>query len=216
MEIQIATRRRRAFTLVELLVVIALVALFAAMLLPAGSNRGKAQRIICVNNLKQLNVTFKMWANDNNGKYPQEVSTNIYGVMEFVEQGNVASIFQVLTNQTFPLWILYCPADTNRFYETNLANLDNRNISYFVGLDATEDNPQSILLGDDNLAVNGKPVQSGVLNLTSNNAVEWTNERHHRAGNIAFADGSAAQTTIAGLNKAISVTGIATNRLVIP
>jgi prepilin-type N-terminal cleavage/methylation domain-containing protein len=60
---------RHGFTLIELLVVIAIIAILAALLLPAlSAAKKKAQRIYCVNNLKQLAVCAKMYADDNGGK----------------------------------------------------------------------------------------------------------------------------------------------------
>ena len=67
-----------------------------------------------------------------------------------------------------------------------------------------------MLSGDDNLMVNGKKVQSGILNLRTNDTLAWTKERHQGAGNILLGDGSAQQASSADLT---STAGLATNRL---
>jgi len=73
----VSLRNRAAFTLVELLVVIGIIAVLLAMLLPALNKvRRQALSIQCQSNLRQLLIAAQLYANDNNGVMPGYDSLN--------------------------------------------------------------------------------------------------------------------------------------------
>lgn len=209
-------KQNRGITLVEVLIVIAIVAVLVAMLIP-GTVRDKPRpyRITCVNNLKQIALPCRVWEGDNSEKYPPMVSQTNGGTMEFSSGPNVWRHFQAMSNELNTPLVLICPADKYHSAATNFINMCNSNVSFFFGVDASETNPQMILSGDHNIT-NGTPIQNGLLNLTTNKSSGWTAEVHNKVGQVALSDGSVQMLSIAGLRAAVGNTGLETNRLQMP
>jgi len=219
MKPRFSNQQTTALTLMEVLLIVVVLAVLAALILPAlAAAKKKSNRVGCVSNLKQIGIAFRLWEGDNGDKYPMAVSVTNGGAMELVDTGNVAACFRVMSNELNTPKILLCPMDVHRAWVTNFSNgFGNSNISYFVGFDVTNDtNPQMVLSGDDNFAMGGVPVKSGVLYLLTNTPVTWTKARHKFVGNLGMADGSVQQVTINGLQAALQQTGVTTNRLAIP
>jgi hypothetical protein len=205
-------------TLFEVGIVIAVVMILVVLLLPQFANIHHTRMpLYCVNNLKQIGLSYRIWEGDNGDVYPMGISVTNGGSMEMVATGNALQTFLVMSNELSTPKILYCPED-KAHTETNVfAGLTNFNISYFVGVDVTNDsNPQMIISGDDNFEISGVPVKSGLLEFSTNAPISWTAARHKFLGNIGLADGSVAQVTTSGLQSALHQTSLATNRLAIP
>jgi competence protein ComGC len=206
-----------AWTRVEVLVIVVVAgALLCLALVWLVQAKRKAGSICCNCNLKQVGISFRLWEDDRQGKYPMQVSVTNGGAMELVAAGNVAACFRVMSNELSTPKILLCPADTHRVWATNFSTLNNSNISYFIGVDAKETKPQMFLSGDDNFAIGGVPVASGLLAISTNTPFSWTAARHKFFGNVGLADGSVQQLNTNALQQALQQTGVATNRLAIP
>ncbi len=184
-----------AFTLVELLVVIGIIAILLALLLPALSRgQARARRISCENNLQQIGAAFHSFAHDHNSQFPMQVPLADGGSQEFVKNGYLLNgefyfafrNFQVMSDDLATPEILICPADT-RLPATNFATLQNSNLSYFAGVNADFSKPNSILAGDRNLATNSLQ-QPTILRIDGKSRLRWTQELHQFKGNVLFAD----------------------------
>jgi len=199
------------------MVIIAVLAILAAMLLPAlAQAKRKAQRINCVNNLKQTGLAFRLWYNGQTDWLPMDVSTNRGGTKEFDTGADTFRHFQVMSNELNTPKILVCPADM-RAAAANFVRLKNQNVSYFVGLDAVDTEPQRFLDGDRNISADNEP-ENGILKLVPGQRVSWTETIHVNQGNLGLADGSVQQTSNTGLREALKNSGDPTNtwRIALP
>jgi prepilin-type N-terminal cleavage/methylation domain-containing protein/prepilin-type processing-associated H-X9-DG protein len=195
---------RRAFTLIELLVVIAIIAILAAMLLPAlGQAKSRAQITSCLNNLKQIDIGLRLWAQGQADKYPWDVPVANAGA-----QGspNWTDNFRVLSSQLSTPKILLCPSDITKQAGTNWTLLTgDLNISYFVGTATIPNKVQMLELGDRNVLGGGGGLDAtwSIYMGTSIDA-KWDTTIHQLQGNVAMADGSAKLTTTPVLRGLIS------------
>jgi len=226
----LSLQRRRGFTRTELVVVIVVIAVLLSMFLPSTIKvKGKAQRIDCVNNLKEIGVANLIWAGDHGDAVPKS---------KLMPSGGLAALFAG-TNAGTNCWayyavlqefgespkILLCPADERKAAAyfakggaTNAAGTgvfkDNTTVSYFFSPDANDVFPQSIAFGDRNLGPGTvphddygfSPANGQGNDVVINGPVCWSLKMHSAgntagAGNILLGDGSAQQITSASFNK---------------
>jgi prepilin-type N-terminal cleavage/methylation domain-containing protein/prepilin-type processing-associated H-X9-DG protein len=114
---------RYGFTLIELLVVIAIIAILAAMLLPAlAKAKAKAQSTYCLNNLKQLQIGWKLYETDYNDCFPINTSRVLAGSPQSISNswvlGNVkldVTTSNIVNGSLYPFVASVasyrCPAD---------------------------------------------------------------------------------------------------------
>jgi hypothetical protein len=163
------------------------------MVLPSLNRPRHRHKAFCTNNLKQVGLSFRLFATDNGDLFPMNVSTNQGGSREQAFGGEVFRHFQVMSNELSTAIVLVCPED-RRVAATNWLSLNNRHVSYFVGLESTEVEPETLLSGDRNITNGTIPARRMII-LRTNQPVGWTGEMHRHTGNLVLGDGSVQQMT---------------------
>lgn len=161
-------RKKNGFTLVEVLIVIAIIAILAAMLLPAlAGARERARRTTCLNNLKQIMTAYEMYADDFFETYPVDETALFSGT------NSIYPNF-IKTPQTF-----WCPSTISRGVRAPVSidstNWDN-SYSFVFGLTTSNNCPNPVPVISDKGVFVGSSADYG----------------NHKAGmNVQYLDGSA-------------------------
>ena len=205
----------RAFSRRDLLVIVAVAVLGAVVFWTLFEKvREKSRRIYCINNLQQVGLGFRTWALDHREKYPMVVSTNSGGSSEYVVTGDVFRHFQVMSNELSTSRILVCPSDSRKSAKTFERNFGNSNLSYFVCIVSNASAPQMFLSGDRNIQ-GGTKLPNGLLEIGTNDVIQWKPGMHKVDGNIGLADGSVQGFSNDSLQNGLRYSGD-TNRFAIP
>jgi prepilin-type N-terminal cleavage/methylation domain-containing protein/prepilin-type processing-associated H-X9-DG protein len=197
---------KRAFTLIELLVVIAIIAILASLLLPAlSAAKQKSWTISCVSNLKQTGLGLRMFADDNEDRYPQSGEAIRWNLADpnSPTNGWMQQIYGYVQNTN----LYHCPGNAQ------LPAKNRSPFNYFNGVRAAY-----IAAGSQRAAVNGRlilfpaayvlsgdTIDTGQFFLVDDDdkddysqncvggaangipVVEW--QAHNKGQNILFADG---------------------------
>jgi len=195
----------RAFSLLELIVVFTVICILFALLIPATVKmRARAQRVSCVNNLKNIGVAFRVFTNSTDWYFFPTNSSPV------TFDGLIAQ-WQTISNE-ITIASMTCPSDIRK-KPTN-GSFSRVNASYFVGIGASEKMPQSILAGDRNITTNGVSAGPGIIKVDTNSIVGWDIRIHKLQGNTALADGSVQQSFPAFMTRLVKAGG--TNQFVVP
>lgn len=209
MRIRTLERVQRAFTLIELLTVIAILMVLATLMLPVlARTKSRSLQLECLSQLHQIGLGFIAYSHEHSDRFPYEVPVKDGGTRELLNAaGRGEDIFfafrhfQAISNDVNEPKVFRCPVDFRTPAET-MAKLKNENISYFIAVTAEVSRPVSLLAGDRNIVDPGG--QSGsILKIAATSKPQWTRDGHEYKGNLLFAGGHVERTGNAGLQAAM-------------
>lgn len=201
----------RAFTRTELLLVIAVVILLAAVVLPAlASNRSRSDRVVCLNNLRQIGLALQVWGNDHGDRIPWHVPPADGGTRLHPLSANTWLQFAWLSNELASPKLAFCPSDSGRFATDFTGdpshgyihpNFANRATSYFINAHPYgELAGNQMLAGDRNIPMQGNSSCWAMTSLSWAQecpawpSMNWTNGLHgSNVGTLLMFDGQVVQ-----------------------
>jgi len=196
------------FTLIELLTVIAVIAILAALLLPALSRaKSKAWEINCLGNLKQLTLGWLMYPDDNDGLLPYNNGGAPSGAPPgFWVLGIAATDLNTTNIEAGTLYryignprVYKCPADHSQVVGGSTPRVRSYSIEGLLGApppahlssfkQIVSPGPASVFVAIDE---NETSIEDGTFGIDRDPYSQWINlpsDRHNRAAMLSFADG---------------------------
>ncbi len=111
------TTDQSAFTLIELLMVLAVIGVLAALLLPALSRSQEAGRATaCLSNLRQMGIALQLYVQDNNNRLPM-MRDKTFDTHSPPSTNDLPGVEVVLANDLGSVKVLRCPSDRKQIYE---------------------------------------------------------------------------------------------------
>jgi len=208
---------KRAFTLMELLVVIGIIAILAALLLPVlSSAKGKAQQTQCLNNLKQLQTGWQSYLGDNNDTMPPNLWDKVPGwdagsavgswvvgnAHNDITPDNIQKGVQWKYNAALPVY--HCPTDKSQTTDDSMPRFRSYSLLNYLGADpadtgatASRNKQRGNQLRQPSNVIafaceDSQSINDGIFFVNLPSSAQWKDLpsfRHANGGLFSFADG---------------------------